>query len=65
MCTQMKQQGIEIFTVVYNESNASVLDMFRNCASSPDNFFMARNTTALENAFLNIGQQVSRLRITE
>lgn len=64
MCTQMKQQEIEIFTVVYNESDAAVLDMFRRCASSPSNFFMARNTAALENAFMNIGQQVSRLRIT-
>jgi hypothetical protein len=64
MCTEMKQQEIEIFTVVYNESDAAVLDMFRRCASSPSNFFMARNTAALENAFMNIGQQVSRLRIT-
>lgn len=64
MCTEMKQQGVEVFTVVYNETDAAVLDLFRRCASNPGNFFMARNTAALENAFLNIGQQVSRLRIT-
>ncbi len=64
MCSEMKQQGVEVFTVVYNETDAAVLDMFRQCASNPGNFFMARNTAALENAFLNIGQQVSRLRIT-
>jgi hypothetical protein len=64
MCTQMKEQGIEIFTVVYNETDAAVLDLFRRCASRTGNFYMTSNTAALENAFMSIGQQVSRLRIT-
>lgn len=64
MCTQMKEQGIEIFTVVYNETDAAVLDLFRRCASRASNFYMTSNTAALENAFMSIGQQVSRLRIT-
>lgn len=64
MCSQMKRQGIEIFTVVYNETAASVHNLFRNCASRPDNFYMTNNTAALETAFGNIGRQMSRLRLT-
>jgi len=64
MCTRMKAQGIEIFTVVYNETAASVHNMFRNCASRPENFYMTNNTAALNNAFSNIGRQMSRLRLT-
>jgi len=64
MCTQMKRQGIEIFTVVYNETAASVHTLFRNCATRPENFYMTNNTAALETAFGNIGRQMSRLRLT-
>jgi len=64
MCSQMKQQGIEIFTVVYNSTASSVQNLFRSCASRPDNFYMTSNTAALEEAFANIGRQMSRLRLT-
>ena len=58
MCTQMKQQGIEIFTVVYNSTASSVQNLFRSCASRPENFYMTANTAALETAFANIGRQM-------
>lgn len=64
MCTAMKRQGIEIFTIVYNETAASVHTLFRNCATRPENFYMTNNTRALEEAFANIGRQMSRLRLT-
>ena len=64
MCTAMKRQGIEIFTIVYNEMAASVHTLFRNCATRPENFYMTNNTRALEEAFANIGRQMSRLRLT-
>lgn len=64
MCSQMKSQGIEIFTIVYNETAASVQTLFRSCATRPENFYMTNNTRALEDAFANIGRQMSRLRLT-
>ncbi|NMG39014.1 hypothetical protein GRZ55_07150 [Chelativorans sp. ZYF759] len=64
MCSEMKKQGIEIFTVVYNETAASVQTLFRTCATRPENFYMTNNTAALESAFANIGRQMSRLRLT-
>lgn len=65
ICTKMKKQDIEIFTVVYNEKAASVHNLFRSCASRPENFHMANNTSGLEDAFSNIGRQISRLRLTQ
>lgn len=65
MCTQMKRQGIEVFTVIYNETSPVVQNLFRNCASRPENYYMTNNTAALENAFASIGRQMSRLRLTQ
>jgi Flp pilus assembly protein TadG len=65
MCTEMKSQGIEVFTVVYNEKAASVQNLFRNCASRTENFYMTDNTASLEAAFASIGHQMTRLRLTQ
>lgn len=64
MCTQMKSQGVEVFTVLYNTTSSSVKTLFENCASKKDNFHMASNTTALEQAFANIGRAVAALHLT-
>lgn len=64
MCAEIKKQGIEIFTVVYNEKAASVHAMFKACASKPSNFHMADNTAALEAAFGKIGAEMSVLHLT-
>ncbi|MBL0933658.1 MAG: hypothetical protein IBJ07_02800 [Rhizobiaceae bacterium] len=64
MCTQMKSQGVEVFTVLYNTTSSSVKTLFKNCASKKDNFHMASNTTALEQAFANIGRAVAALHLT-
>lgn len=64
MCTQMKAQGVEVFTVLYNTTNAAVKTLFENCATKKDNFHMASNTAALEKAFSDIGRAVAALHLT-
>jgi signal transduction protein with GAF and PtsI domain len=63
MCTAMKAQGIQIFTVVYKETDAAVHQLFKACASDPAKFHMASDTTALEQAFAEIGTTMSPLRL--
>lgn len=63
MCTAMKAQGIQIFTVVYKETNTAVQNLFKSCASDPAKFHMASNTAALEQAFADIGTTMSPLRL--
>lgn len=64
MCTRMKGQGIEVYTVLYNTTNAAVKKLFEDCASRPGNFHMASNTNALEAAFAKIGADVAMLHLT-
>ncbi|MDF1599835.1 pilus assembly protein TadG-related protein [Mesorhizobium sp. YIM 152430] len=64
MCAQMKSQGVEVFTVLYNVTNAAVKTLFETCASRKENFHMASNTTALEKAFSDIGRSVAALHLT-
>lgn len=66
LCTAMKARGIVIYTVGFDmagESQAS-RDMMRDCASSASNAYMADNATELSDAFRQIGQSISQLRIT-
>lgn len=65
MCTRMKQQGVEVYTVLYNTTNSAVTTLFRECASRTGNFHMANNTVALEQAFARIGRDVAALHLTQ
>jgi hypothetical protein len=65
LCTAMKNRGIVIYTVGFDmagESQAS-RDMMRDCASSPDNAFMADDASQLLLAFQQIARSISQLRI--
>jgi Flp pilus assembly protein TadG len=63
LCQDIKAQHIEIFTVLYKETDNGVQKMLRQCASQPANFYMAANTEGLKSAFSNIGRQMSPLRL--
>jgi len=65
LCDAVKKQDIEIFTVVYKETESTVLDMFKKCASRPGNSYKADDTGALEAAFTSIGANISPLRLTQ
>jgi Flp pilus assembly protein TadG len=65
MCTRMKEQGVEVYTVLYNTTNSAVTTLFRQCASRTGNFHMAANTVALEEAFAKIGRDVATLHLTQ
>lgn len=64
MCVDIKKLGVEIYTVVYKTTASGVVNVFSNCASRKDNFFMAKDVEALKQAFSAIGQSVSGVRIT-
>ncbi|WP_171904918.1 pilus assembly protein TadG-related protein [Hoeflea olei] len=64
MCADIKKLGIEIYTVLYKTSASSVVNLFSNCASRKDNFFMAKDVVSLKKAFSAIGQSVAGVRIS-
>lgn len=65
MCTEIKKLGIEVYTVLYNTTASSVVNLFTNCATRKENFFMASDVASLKSAFSAIGQSVSGVRLTE
>jgi Flp pilus assembly protein TadG len=66
MCTTIKQNGIVIYTIVFNKSSSvATQTLFRNCASSPGNYFLSPSGSDLQTAFTQIGQQLSSLRLAQ
>jgi len=64
MCVDIKKLGVEVYTVVYKTTASGVVNLFSNCASNKDNFFMAKDVVALKQAFSAIGQSVAGVRIS-
>ena len=65
MCTTIKQNGITIYTILFNNNDAATQTLFRNCASSPSNYFLSPTGTDLQTAFTQIGKQLSTLRLSQ
>lgn len=64
ICTNMKQRGIIIYTVVFDLSSTTVDNMMRTCASQPDYYFNAPDSATLRQAFRTIGDSLANLRIS-
>ncbi len=64
VCTNMKAQGIVIYTVrvQVNDSNYGVL---QGCASSPDKFYDVQDATQLNSVFNAIAGSIENLRISQ
>jgi Flp pilus assembly protein TadG len=59
-------RNITVYTIVF-VANASetVQNLYRNCASSPDNFFLAPTQAALQTAFQTIAGQLANLQLLQ
>ena len=62
LCSNMKAQGIVIYTVRVEVSGGSS-SLLSNCASKAENFYDVQNVADLGDAFEQIAGQISRLRI--
>jgi hypothetical protein len=65
MCTTIKQNGIIIYTILFNNSNSATQTLFRNCASTPTDYFLSPTNADLQKAFNQIGQDLSTLRLSQ
>ena len=64
-CELAKEQGIEVYTVMFALNNPVIEQDYRTCASSDDHFFDAPNGAVLEAAFREIAGQLTTLRLTQ
>jgi len=65
MCEQMKAQGIRIYTITFALNNATVQQLWRNCASSPSYYFNSPSAAELSGVFKTIGDSLSNLRLSK
>lgn len=69
LCTNIKAQNIEVFTVAYTLDSSiagapEAKTMLKNCASRPENFFDAADSAALLAAFAQIAEDMNNLRLS-
>jgi Flp pilus assembly protein TadG len=64
-CENIKAKDITVYTIVFQLDDEETLEIFRNCASSPDNFFNSPNNETLRASFRAIGAELSNLRIAQ
>ena len=67
MCIAIKANGIIVYTVLFNHGAVATATetLFRNCASSPQNYFLAPTAADLQSAFSTIGSQLASLRLSQ
>lgn len=74
ICQAMKDQGIEIFTVLLDvdrrdmdERGEEIVDSFQGCASTPDKAFEVayNDTNKLREVYTIIGKSIMNLRLTK
>jgi hypothetical protein len=65
LCTNIKNAGIEIFTVAFSVNSPQTEQLLRDCASAPSYFFSARSSSDLLRAFERIGASLQALRVKQ
>ena len=58
LCTNMKKEGIEIFSIGFMLNAAAARDTMRHCATDPDHVFFAENGTQMMEAFRAIAYKI-------
>jgi Flp pilus assembly protein TadG len=64
LCTNMKANGINIFTIGFGLNDATAKTELGKCASSTASFFPVANGTELQTAFDAIVAKLNQLRVT-
>ena len=65
LCTNIKGQGIRLYTITFQVSSGSTQDLMRNCASDPAMYYNSPSNGELESIFQDIAKGLSDLRISK
>ena len=64
-CTEIKSDGIEVYTIAFEISDTSIKDLLSDCASSTANYFDATDAEELKDAFVAIAGSLTELALTK
>lgn len=65
LCTKVKAQGINLFTVTFQVSDATAKQIYQQCASKPEWAFQADNPDQLISQFFYIAKQIRQITIVK
>jgi Flp pilus assembly protein TadG len=66
LCRAMQQAGVTVYVVGFQvENTPQARDLVNNCASSSQHVYMASSGQDLRNAFVAIGRDIQKLRISK
>ena len=64
LCEKMKAEGMVVYTVLFDVTDAKIESLLRGCASETSNSFVANDAAELLAAFKAIGTQLTQLHLT-
>ncbi|SFP93829.1 Flp pilus assembly protein TadG [Mesorhizobium sp. NFR06] len=64
VCTQLKNGGVQIYTLVLQADTAANRTLYSACASDPSDYYAVNDPAKLPNVFLQIANKFSRLQLT-
>ncbi len=64
VCSNMKANGIIVYTVLFQTDEQSAKDVMKECASQEDYYFDTTTGDDLKTAFRAIGDSLSKLRVS-
>ncbi|QND65528.1 hypothetical protein HB777_17560 [Mesorhizobium loti] len=64
VCTQLKDEGVQIYTMVLQSDTAANRALYSACASDPSNYYAVNDPTKLPNVFLQIANKFTKLQLT-
>ena len=65
LCKSVKEAGITVYTITFGVGSTDAQKLWRDCATTPDNYFNSPTQAALSAAFQQIGTQLANLRLTQ
>ncbi len=64
VCTQLKSQGVQIYTMVLQSDTAANRTLYSACASDPSDYYAVNDPAKLPNVFQQIANKFSKLQLT-
>ncbi|TIT69509.1 MAG: hypothetical protein E5W63_04570 [Mesorhizobium sp.] len=64
VCTQLKNQGVQIYTMVLQSDTAANRTLYSACASDPSDYYAVNDPAKLPNVFQQIANKFSKLQLT-
>ncbi|KRB31918.1 MULTISPECIES: pilus assembly protein [Mesorhizobium] len=64
VCTQLKNEGVQIYTMVLQSDTAANRALYSACASDPSDYYAVNDPAKLPNVFQQIANKFSKLQLT-